>query len=56
MRLLTLALAKNPPGLVVLDRICSFGAIFQVRSVHVRQLELVVGREAEEKAMIEHFN
>ena len=55
MRLLTLALAKNPPGFVVLDRICSFGAILQVRSVHVRQLELVVGRKTAEKAT-NHFD
>ena len=55
MRLLTLALAENPPGLVVLDRICSFGAILQVRGVHVRQLELVVGSKAVEN-VVGRFN
>lgn len=50
-----MALAKYPPSLMVLDRVGRFGAILQVRGVHVRQLELVVGSKAVEN-VIGRFN
>ena len=40
---------------MVLDRVGRFGAILQVRGVHVRQLELVVGSKAVEN-VIGRFN
>jgi len=42
----SLALAENPPGLVVLDGIRDLCRLLQVGRVHVGQLQLVVDRQA----------
>ena len=44
--ILTLALAKDPPGFVVLDGVCGLGFVLQVGSIDVGQLQLIVDCKA----------
>ena len=44
--ILTLALAKDPPGFVVLDGVRGLGFILQVGSIDIGQLQLIVDCKA----------